>query len=169
MRNRGNLRAQLARKQAEIPMRLWIRKREEIAPGSGGLIFLPYMAGERSPIWDSKARGVQLWASYEKTRAWYDKSQDECGLSCFHNLKTAEEAGAYVRIEQCWRSGKQPYMDPDKGRYYNKSINVPGADYATTLGAAIFTGVGTGIYGSFDEAVKTTVQGFRRVQFFPGL
>ncbi len=26
--------------------------------GSDGLIFLPYMAGERSPIWDSYARGV---------------------------------------------------------------------------------------------------------------
>ena len=39
---------------------------------------------------------------------------------------------------------------------------MPGADYATTLGAAILAGVGTGIYGSFDEAVKTTVQ-IRRV------
>ncbi|MCV2488192.1 FGGY-family carbohydrate kinase [Geodermatophilus sp. YIM 151500] len=27
-------------------------------PGSGGLVFLPYLAGERSPVWDPHARGV---------------------------------------------------------------------------------------------------------------
>jgi len=33
---------------------------ERISPGSNGLIFLPYMAGERSPIWDTRARGFSL-------------------------------------------------------------------------------------------------------------
>jgi sugar (pentulose or hexulose) kinase len=28
------------------------------APGSGGVIFLPYLAGERSPVWDPQARGA---------------------------------------------------------------------------------------------------------------
>jgi xylulokinase len=28
------------------------------APGSGGVVFLPYLAGERSPVWDPKARGT---------------------------------------------------------------------------------------------------------------
>lgn len=27
-------------------------------PGSGGLVFLPYLAGERSPVWDPRARGA---------------------------------------------------------------------------------------------------------------
>ena len=27
-------------------------------PGADGLVFLPYLAGERSPIWDPEARGV---------------------------------------------------------------------------------------------------------------
>jgi sugar (pentulose or hexulose) kinase len=30
----------------------------EVSPGSEGLIFLPYMMGERSPIWHTNARGV---------------------------------------------------------------------------------------------------------------
>ncbi|HUR10194.1 MAG TPA: gluconokinase [Flavitalea sp.] len=29
-----------------------------IAPGSGGLLFLPYLLGERAPVWDAAARGV---------------------------------------------------------------------------------------------------------------
>ena len=30
----------------------------ESKPGSGGLVFLPYLAGERAPVWDSSIRGV---------------------------------------------------------------------------------------------------------------
>ena len=31
---------------------------ETVAPGAGGLIYLPYLEGERSPVFDAKARGV---------------------------------------------------------------------------------------------------------------
>lgn len=30
----------------------------QAAPGAGGLIFLPYILGERAPIWDAKAKGA---------------------------------------------------------------------------------------------------------------
>ena len=39
------------------------------AAGSGGLLFLPYLAGERTPIWSTAARGVFLGLSYATTRA----------------------------------------------------------------------------------------------------
>src|SRR5690606_40231930 len=38
-------------------------------PGANGLIFLPYMAGERTPLWSSVARGVFFGLSYNTTRA----------------------------------------------------------------------------------------------------
>lgn len=38
-----------------------------------------------------------------------------------------------------------------------KVIKVPASDTATTLGACILAGVGTGVYSSFEEAVKETV------------
>src|SRR5690554_7895421 len=31
---------------------------ESVVPGSDGLLFLPYLAGERSPLWEPAARGV---------------------------------------------------------------------------------------------------------------
>ena len=34
------------------------KRASQIPPGSNSLIYLPYLAGERSPIWDSKARGM---------------------------------------------------------------------------------------------------------------
>ena len=38
------------------------------APGSGGLVFLPYLAGERTPVWDPGARGVLLGITLETRR-----------------------------------------------------------------------------------------------------
>jgi gluconokinase len=31
---------------------------EQVAPGSDGLVFLPYLTGERAPIWDSESCGT---------------------------------------------------------------------------------------------------------------
>lgn len=39
------------------------REATKISPGAGGLIFLPYLAGERAPIWDPKARGAFIGIS----------------------------------------------------------------------------------------------------------
>lgn len=160
----GTYEQQLARETGRNPYEIMDKEAEEIAPGSGGLIFLPYMAGERSPIWDSKARGVFFGLSYEKTRAHMIRAVMEgVGFALLHNLKTAEEAGAYVKdLNSVGGAANSRIWTQIKADITNKSINVPGADYATTLGAAILAGVGTGIYGSFDEAVKTTVQ-IRRV------
>ena len=41
----------------------------KIPAGAEGVVFLPYMAGERSPIWDPDAKGVFYGLSYDKTRA----------------------------------------------------------------------------------------------------
>jgi xylulokinase len=44
------------------------KKAKQINPGSDGLIFLPYLMGERSPIWDSQASGVMLGLSLFHSR-----------------------------------------------------------------------------------------------------
>src|SRR5579862_857388 len=40
-----------------------------IEPGANGLIFLPYLLGERAPIWDSKARGLLFGLRIEHGQA----------------------------------------------------------------------------------------------------
>ena len=37
-------------------------------PGAEGLVFLPYLMGERTPIWDPYARGVFIGLSASHTR-----------------------------------------------------------------------------------------------------
>jgi xylulokinase len=40
-----------------------------VAPGADGVVFLPYLAGERTPIWDDQARGVVFGLTERHTRA----------------------------------------------------------------------------------------------------
>ena len=40
----------------------------KVSPGSDGVVFLPYMSGERSPIWDPYAKGVFYGLDFSKTK-----------------------------------------------------------------------------------------------------
>lgn len=40
----------------------------DVPAGSDGVVFLPYMAGERSPIWNPNAKGVFFGLDYAKTK-----------------------------------------------------------------------------------------------------
>ncbi|MFY9147598.1 MAG: FGGY-family carbohydrate kinase [Bacillota bacterium] len=132
----------------------------QIGPGSEGLVFLPYMAGERSPIWDSTARGVLFGLSYDKTRAHIIRAiMEGVGYSLLHNLKTAEEVKAEVGVLlSVGGSANSRVWTQIKSDITNKPIHVPASDHATTLGAALIAGVGIGVYRDFQSAVDNTVR-----------
>ncbi len=64
-----------------------------IAPTSAGLLFLPYLEGERAPIWDPKARGIFFGVSLEHTRSHFLRAVLEgVAFSIRHVLEAAEKA-----------------------------------------------------------------------------
>ena len=64
---------------------------EGIAPGSEGLVFLPYLMGERSPVWDGQASGAFVGLNLFHTRAHlYRAVLEGVTLALRHNM----EAGA---------------------------------------------------------------------------
>ncbi len=66
-------------------------------PGSHGLLFLPYMAGERTPLWDSNARGVFFGLSYMTTRGDLLRAiMEGCAFAVYHGLQLAEAHGVTV-------------------------------------------------------------------------
>lgn len=131
-----------------------------IRPGSDGLLFLPYMAGERSPIWDSKARGVFFGLSYDKTRAHMIRAVMEgVGFSLLHNLETAFEVGAVAKeLNSVGGAANSRVWTQIKADITGRTIHVPFSDHATSLGAALLAGVGVGVYKDFEEAVSNTVR-----------
>ena len=133
---------------------------ESVPAGSEGVVFLPYLAGERSPIWDSDAQGVFFGLDYSKTRAHMVRALMEgVAYSLRHNLEIAESVGARVEtLRATGGSANSRLWTQMKADITGKDIEVPESDLATPLGAAMLAGVGVGVYGSFDEAVRRTVQ-----------
>jgi len=131
----------------------------KISEGADGLIFLPYMAGERSPLWDKHAKGVFFGLSYNKTRAHMIRSVLEgTAFALEHNLKTAAEIGVKVDVLNAMGGAANSKLWTQiKSDITGKTINVPASDTATTLGAAILAGVGVGVYKDFKEAVNKTI------------
>mgnify|MGYP000936124824 CR=1 FL=1 len=131
----------------------------KVSAGSDGVVFLPYMAGERSPIWNPDAKGVYYGLDFSKTKGHFIRATLEgVAYSLRHNLETAEQAGAAVgELLAVGGAANSKLWMQIKADVTGKTVKVPFADAATTLGAALLAGVGVGFYHDFEEAVNSTV------------
>lgn len=132
---------------------------EIIPAGSEGVVFLPYMSGERSPIWNPDAKGVFYGLSFDKTRGHLARAVLEgTAFALEHNLRVAAEAGAVVESMNAMGGAANSVLWTQiKADVTGKTICVPASDTATTLGAVILAGVGCGLYTSYEDAVKRTI------------
>lgn len=137
---------------------------EKVSPGCDGLVFLPYMAGERSPIWNPYAKGVFYGLDFSKTKGHMVRAcMEGVALSLRHNLEVAREAGAEAKVLRAMGGSANSLLWTQiKADITGKPIVVPASDTATTLGAAMLAGVGTGFYKDYEETVKLTVSETRR-------
>ena len=137
---------------------------EKAAPGCDGMVFLPYMAGERSPIWNPKAKGVFYGLDFSKTKGHFVRAcMEGVAFALRHNMEVAEEAGAKADVLRAMGGSANSLLWTQiKADVTGKPIIVPSSDTATTLGAAMLAGVGTGFYKDYDEAVRLTVRETRR-------
>ncbi|MBR1524969.1 MAG: xylulokinase [Lachnospiraceae bacterium] len=135
---------------------------DKVPAGSEGLIFLPYMSGERTPIWDPDAKGVFYGLDFSKTKGHFVRAcMEGVAFALRHNLEVAAAAGAGVdELKAMGGSANSLLWTQIKADVTGKKIVVPASDTATTLGAAILAGVGVGIYescaGAVDQTVHTT-------------
>ena len=67
------------------------------SPGAEGLVLLPYFAGERTPIYDEKAKGMLFGLSLHHTKAHiYRAILEGIAYSCKHNAEVMNQAGLEV-------------------------------------------------------------------------
>jgi len=132
----------------------------QVPAGCDGVVFLPYMAGERSPIWNPNASGVFFGLNYAKTRGHLIRSVMEgVGFALRHNLEVAQKAGGSVHtLRSIGGSANSRVWTQMKADITGYAIHVPASDTATTLGAAILAGVGSGVYAHFHDACNRAVK-----------
>lgn len=112
-----------------------IRAAEQVAPGSEGLLTLPYFAGERTPIQDPDARGVMAGLTLEHGRGHLYRSLLEAtGFAVRHNIEVMEQAGASISRITCAGGGVQSDLWPQivsdiTGRPQQMRRDTVGASY----------------------------------------
>jgi xylulokinase len=129
-------------------------------PGSKGLLFLPYLAGERTPIWDPYARGVFFGVTLGHNRGDFFNSVLEGAAFAIRHVVELLEQESHIRIEEMYIGGAAA-----SSRLWNQIIsNVLmkrvvslTQSHTEVLGAAILAGVGLGLYENYHEAVAKTV------------
>jgi xylulokinase len=129
-------------------------------PGSDRLIFLPYLAGERAPLWDPQARGVFFGLSVQHRRGHLTRAILEAvAYTLCHLIERIEAAGAQVReIRAC---GGQAYSDlwcSIKADATGRPVVVPEVIEAPALGAAIIAGVGVQAFKDFAMGAERMVR-----------
>jgi xylulokinase len=117
---------------------------EEIECGSDGLIVLPYFMGERSPIWDTNAKGVIFGLSLMHTKAHIYRAFLE---AVAYSLRQSMEAAGTDLGESILLAGgvsksrlwKQIFADVT-----GHSVVCPIHDVEANLGDVMLAGLGTG-------------------------
>jgi len=88
----------------QSPFELFSAQAGATPAGAHGLLFLPYMAGERTPLWSSQARGVFFGLSYTTSRGDLLRAiMEGCAFAVYDNLRLAEAQG--VTVTECLGAG----------------------------------------------------------------
>lgn len=127
---------------------------ETVTAGANGLIFLPYLTGERTPLMDAKARGgyIGLTAYHERGHlaravmegvAFALRQALEISVGLGGQVESVVATGGGME-SAVWRQILADVLDLP----LQKTL----MSEQTGTGAALLAGVGVGVYGSFEEA-----------------
>lgn len=129
---------------------------EKIPAGSEGLVVLPYFMGERSPVWDSDAKGTIVGLSLTHTKGHLYRAFLEAVAYCLRDAMeaTGEDLGEYILIaggvtkSKVWR---QIFADVT-----GYPVVCPIYDVEANMGDVMLAGIGTGVL-TYEEVKKWQV------------
>lgn len=124
-----------------------------ISAGAGGLLFLPYLSGERAPIWNSEARGTFFGAHLGHRQEHFIRAGLEgvmlAVLSVADSLK--DLAGPAREVRASGGFTKSPLWRQMLADMLGQEIQIPRVTEASALGAAVIALQGLGEIGDWSQ------------------
>ena len=126
---------------------------EQIPPGCGGLITLPYFAGERTPINDPNARGVIFGLNLSHTRQHlYRSALEGIGFSLRQHLDVIRSHQLPVRKLMAVGGGtKNPQWMQIVSDILGQPLQVAAVSVGAAYGDALMAALGTGRFTDFSQ------------------
>lgn len=130
---------------------------ETSSPGSNGLIFLPYLSGERCPYTDPHARGAFIGLSTTTKKSDIYRSVMEGVIFSFRDVtELFDQIGMKYNYIATSGGGAQSnlWRQIHSDIFQKRVITVSGSRGGAAYGAAIVAGVGIGLWKNFNEAIS---------------
>jgi len=137
----------------------------KIPPGSDGLLWTPYLMGERTPHLDSNARGAFVGLTASHTRAHIVRAILEGvafslrdSFTLFHEMKVPVK-----NIRLGGGGARSPLWRQIQADVFGQSVEIVEAEEGAAYGAALLAGVGAGIWPAVDAACAAAIRVASRV------
>lgn len=131
-----------------------------VKPGTEGLVFLPWILGERAPVWETGAEGIYYGISFHHKQGHFIRSGLE-GV-CFNLLNIANImqglSGKIVKVDFNGGLSQSDFFCQMIADIFEMEINVtPGVDLSA-YGAVVLALKGLGHINNFNQAPKLNKQ-----------
>lgn len=140
-----------------------------VPPGSDGLLWAPYLMGERTPHLDPSARGVLAGLTASHTRAHVIRAILEgVAFSLQDTFAIFAEMNVPVKNIRLGGGGaRSPLWRQIQADVYGHEVEIVEAEEGAAFGAAILAGVGAKFWPSVDAACESVVRVVKRVSPIP--
>lgn len=139
----------------EHSMLALINEAATVSPGSDGLILLPYLLGERAPIWNANARGVFFGLNINHKKSHFIRAAIEGILYEIYSIgKILEEHSNIHTLTINGSFGSLPFFSQMVSDIYNKPVRLSQDYHSVSYGSYLLSATEMGIYQSLDDAVQ---------------
>jgi xylulokinase len=132
---------------------------EKAEPGCEGLLFLPYLTGERTPHADPNARGALVGLTPRHGKSEVVRSIME-GITYAMRDSVELIAGMGVEISEVRLSGggaRSKFWRQMQADVYGRPVCTINAEEGPAYGVALLAGVGTGVWESVEQACESSI------------
>ena len=132
-----------------------IAEADGVRPGSEGLIFLPYLLGERAPVWDTEAKGIFFGVrSIHDQRCFMRSVLEGVSFSLRQIGESLEETIGPIRhIRASGGFTRSPFWLQMIADIFDREVVVSSGADASAVGAAMLGWIKLGVFGGPGEAV----------------
>ncbi|MBX2894207.1 MAG: gluconokinase [Cyclobacteriaceae bacterium] len=142
----------------EYTIETLIHEASNVVAGSEGLLFLPYLLGERAPLWNPNARGSYFGINIKHERKHFIRATIEGILYEIYSIgKMVEEHRSINSLSVNGSFAAIPFCSQLIADIFNKPVSTINKANSAGLGAFLLTATDMGIYRSLDEAAKSVV------------
>jgi gluconokinase len=140
----------------EHSMQQLIEEACKVPVGSDGLLFLPYLLGERAPLWNANARGAYFGLNIKHERKHFVRAAIEGILYEIYSIgKTLSEQRDINSLSVNGSFGTIPFCTQLIADMFNKPVRLRRKFHSVSFGAWLLSATEMGIFKTLDQAART--------------